>query len=325
MRRYRTLALAIVLALSLAAAVPSARAQIPGAPGGVPAGDPNALPGNPNALPGDPNAPPGDPNAPPGGPGGAMMGPMRGAGPQSTVQILLAPAVQKELKLTDAQKNKVYGLSRTAGQKFRDFAQAMMLSRGNGDPQANMAAGHKLRQEIDGEVAKILDAKQNERLNQIALQAEGPLAVARPEVASKLNLNPAQKQAIQEVMLDLQQSQMQMFMQIRQNAMLNGQPDPAQFAQMRQMTSNLRQEAVQQIGQVLDKKQKGNFNKMLGEPFDIKKLENTPMPGAADPAAPGGEDEAKASGANTPPEKEAPKDTPRPTRKKGRAKTGSGQ
>jgi hypothetical protein len=254
-----------------------------------------------------------------------MAGAMRGQGPQSSVQILLAPAVQKELKLTDAQKNEVYKLSRTAGQKFRDFTQAMMLSRGNGNPQATMAAGHKLRQEIDAEVAKILDAKQNERLKQIALQAEGPLAVARPEIASKLNLNQAQKQAVQEVMLELQQSQAQMFMQVRQSAMLNGRPDPSQFAQMRQMTANLREEAVQHIGQVLDKKQKSNFNKMLGEPFDITKLENIPAPGATDPAAAGGDDETKAAGTNSTPEKEAPKDTSRPARKKTRTKTGSGQ
>ncbi len=308
MLRCRTLIVAIGLSLTLAAAVPARGPRSPGAA----------------APPGDPNAPADGPNAPPGGPGGNMVGAMRG-GPQSHVQILMAPAVQKELKLTDAQKTKVYTLSRTAGQKFSDFTRAMMLSGGN-NPQTIMASGFKLRQEIDREVAQILDAKQNERLNQIALQAEGPLAVARPEIASKLNINQTQKEYIQQIMLELQQGQRQMMMMIRQNAM-QGQVDPDQFAQMREMTANLRQEAVQQIGKILDKKQKTNFNKMLGEPFDITKLENAAAPGAAEPpAAGGGDDETnKAAGTNPTPEKEAPKDTSRPARKKTRTKTGSGQ
>jgi len=44
----------------------------------------------------------------------------------------------------------------------------------------------QIREQTDREIAQILEAKQKERFDQIVLQNEGPLAVARPEIAAKL-------------------------------------------------------------------------------------------------------------------------------------------
>src|SRR5438067_534741 len=43
-----------------------------------------------------------------------------GAGPQTPITVLMAPAVQQELKLTETQKGKVFNLSVAAMQKQRD-------------------------------------------------------------------------------------------------------------------------------------------------------------------------------------------------------------
>jgi hypothetical protein len=232
--------------------------------------------------------------------------------------ILLAPSVQKELKLKDDQKTKVYSFAKTATQKNRELMQTMMFS-GNANPQAMMEASRQIRQEIDQGIGQILDPKQKERFDQIVLQNEGPLAVARPEIAAKLKLNETQQEYVQAIMIEMRR---QFMMSIRQSA-ASGQFNPAQA---RELSTELRKEAVKDISKVIDAKQKKTFNSMLGLPFDLSKLESetakaeASVGGAGDPAAPGDAAQTKdapAAGNDT-------KDASSPARKKGRPRTGSG-
>ena len=191
-----------------------------------------------------------------------------------------APSVQKELKLSDEQKGKAYKLAQMANQKGRELIQSMAVARGSVNPRMMMEAGLRLRQETDQAASKILDPKQKERLDQIALRVEGPLAVARPEVAAKLRLNPTQNEYVQGIVMQMRQ---QLFMGISQGA-ASGQFDPGQ---VRMLATRLREGAVGEIGKVLDRKQKNAFNKLLGEPFDISKIESesaSAVPAAAPPA-----------------------------------------
>ena len=61
---------------------------------------------------------------------------MGGGQGNSPIMILLAPSVQKELKLNDEQKSKVYTFAKTATQKNREMMQTMAFSGGNANPQA---------------------------------------------------------------------------------------------------------------------------------------------------------------------------------------------
>jgi hypothetical protein len=235
--------------------------------------------------------------------------------------ILLAPSVQKELKLNEEQKTKVYNFARTASQKHRDLMQKMMFG-GNANPQAMMQASWQVRQENDKAIAQILEPKQKERLDQIVLQHEGPLAVARPEIAAKLRLNETQQEYVQGILVEMRR---ELMMSIRQS-MATGQYSPAQG---RELSAQLRKQAVMDISQVIDAKQKKNFNSMLGAPFDLTKLETeatsaeASVGGTADAVGPGPGDPAQA--------KEAPaagtetaKDAPPSARKKGRARPDPG-
>ena len=196
---------------------------------------------------------------------GMGMGMGLGGGQGGPLMILLAPSVQKELKLTADQKAKVYTFVQKANQKNRDMFQARMFG-GNGNPQAMMEAAKQFRQETDAGVAQILEPKQKERFDQIVLQNEGPLAVARPEIASKLRLNESQKEYVQGVMTNMRT---ELFMAVRQ-AQATGQFNPNQ---VREYTTQLRKEAVKEISKVIDRKQQKTFNSMLGTPFDLAKLE----------------------------------------------------
>jgi hypothetical protein len=302
MPRIRTLALTAGLAVALASLAPSSRGQVPPGAGGAPGG-PGMGPGMRFMGPGM----------------GMGMGP--GGGQSSPLMILLAPSVQKELKLSDEQKTKVYSFAKTANQKNREMMQTMAMGGGNANPQMMMEGWMKLRQETDQSIAGILDAKQKERLDQIALRAEGPLAVARPEIAQKVGLNDNQKQYVQEIMMQMRQ---ELMMQIQQ-ARAAGQFDPSQ---VRPLAAQLRTGAEQELGKVLDKKQKAAFNKMLGTPFDLKKLDaETAATDAALPPAGAGDapqtGDAPAAG-KAKDETPQPADTEKPatSRKKARSKSG---
>jgi hypothetical protein len=262
MLRIRTYAVMTGLAVTLSALVPTSQAQV----------FPGAGPGGGMRGPG------------PGGMMGMGMGMGPGGGQGGTLMVLLAPSVQKELKLKEDQKAKIYTFTQKMNQKNRDLAQARMFG-GNANPQAMMEATRQLRQETDKGLAQILDAKQKERFDQIVLQNEGPLAVARPEIAAKLRLNESQREYVQGVMMEMRKA---FVMSMRQSA-ANGQFNPNQ---MREFTTQLRKEAVKEIAKVIDRKQQKTFNSMLGTPFDLTKLEsetataeaaNTP---AADPSKP---------------------------------------
>jgi hypothetical protein len=287
MLRTHTFAVGISLVVTLSALVPTLQAQV------FPGGGPGM-------------------RGPGQGPGGMMgmgmgMGLGGGQGGQSgPLMLLLAPSVQKELKLKEEQKAKCYTFVQKANQKNRDMMQTRMFG-GNANPQMVMEAARQLRQETDAGIAQILDPKQKERFDQIVLQNEGPLAVARPEIASKLRLNESQKEYVQGVMTQMRN---ELFMAVRQSQAA-GSYNPGQ---VRELTAQLRKEAVKEISKVIDRKQQKNFNTMLGVPFDLAKLEAeaasaeaalAPAAEAAKPVDPAKPAEA-AKLAETPQSKDAP-------------------
>ena len=259
-----------------------------------------------------------------------------GSGPQAPITILMAPAVQRELKLTDAQKHKIFGLSVSATQKQRDQFQSLFLGgggEGGMNPQGMLAARDGMRRENDQAIGRILEDKQKERFNQIVLRTEGPLAVARPDIAAKLGLKDTQRQYVQSIMTQMQQNQFLLFARMRQGAAM-GQVGPGQVAQIREMMEKVRDGAVQQLSKVIDAKQKAAFNKMLGEPFDLAKLDPEASPKAeVDPEASADSAPkpsqapatAEASADDAPTPEKAAKSSTRSARKKARPKAKTSQ
>src|SRR5262249_11435220 len=138
MLRIQHPALTAGLAVTLSALAPFVHAQaLPGA---------GPVPGPAGAMPGAPPA--------------AMMGMGMALGPGhgSPLMSLLAPSVQKELKLKDEQKSKVYTFKRANEQRIRELMQTMAFGGGGGNPQAMMQAGLQIRQETEQGIAQILDA-----------------------------------------------------------------------------------------------------------------------------------------------------------------------
>lgn len=192
------------------------------------------------------------------------------------LMVLMAPAVQTELKLTDDQKTQVFDLVRGAQQRWRERLQMLLQS---GNPQAFLAAGLQFRQENEDAAARLLKPEQKERIDQIMLQVEGPLAVVHPDVAGKLNLTAKQNQQVQATMVQMAMAVRQMLVEQAQAG--NGYSGLGPAGLPREAMNRVRAAATQQLGRILDAKQKFQFNKMLGAPFDLAKID----PELARPAA----------------------------------------
>jgi hypothetical protein len=212
------------------------------------------------------------------------------------------PAVQEDLKLTDDQKAKLKDLASKrpaagaskAGSGSSKSAAPSSRTKTSGGSSAQAALA-TLQKQLDD----LLDAGQRKRLEQIALQVEGPLAVTRPEVAKKINLTAAQIKQARSIVGEARN-------QLAQLAPLNpsttdkppaggdpGQsdqpPDRAQFEQVRQA-------AGARMMEVLKPAQKDAFNQLLGPPFDVARLRAAPTDAVSPESRPNAQPEPKSRG-----------------------------
>ncbi len=133
---------------------------------------------------------------PPQGRGGGGRG--MGGGFGGSAFLVAMEAVQKELAVTDAQKEKLTklreeamaGLGGGGGANFRDMSD---------EDRAKLRTQMEERAKKTEESLKsILDEKQAARLNELVIQQAGVAALGRPEVAAKLNLTDEQKTKLRE-------------------------------------------------------------------------------------------------------------------------------
>jgi hypothetical protein len=125
----------------------------------------------------------------------------------SSAMLLGMPEVQKELGLSDKQKDQVEGLleeSRDAMQSVFgdfDFQEFQELSPEERDKRLaeNTRKMEAANLATEKKVADVLDAKQVERLDQLRLQREGVGALGRPDVARQLGLSDEQQAKIREI------------------------------------------------------------------------------------------------------------------------------
>jgi len=173
-----------------------------------------------------------------------------------------------------------------------------------------------------------------DRLEQIRLQQEGPLAVARPEIQEKLNIGPEQIALIESIMAEMNeargqmsQSGSEMFSQLvgprdddeDQKARRARMKSPqfaaqtkkmqSQMQKLRQRSDQLERQAIQEISRVLTKRQRQAFDRMLGEPFRLDLPKGQARPGAGASPPDGGK--AKAAADSSPAAKARPGTRPR--------------
>ena len=91
--------------------------------------------------------------------------------------LLGIPAVQEELKLTEAQKK---GMADTSNRQFEKIQKA---HREITDREKFLAARETIFKETQAAILENLEPRQRDRLDQIQLQSQGPLAFNRSRIA----------------------------------------------------------------------------------------------------------------------------------------------
>jgi hypothetical protein len=293
--------------------------------------------------------------------GGPAIG--MGSGPVPLIMLVTQPSVQKELKLTDAQKQKIAKIEEQLNKEKAEQARGLMpLKRDQGggpqflNPETARAGMEEVKQamqalhsEADAAVIQELQRKQRIRLEQIKLQADGPLGFERPDVIERLGLEDTQIEMIQAILAEGRgQMEQSGGLMVRTAGAMPGPgfgpgpgagdgsgagpggapPSPqdlkkkfsskefqdqlkAQFEKRRKETQSVRDRMMQAIGRVLTRSQRASYRKMLGEPFDLKPLQNAaPNISVTTFGAPGAEAEAGDGSKTAEPKKS---DQPDPT------------
>jgi Spy/CpxP family protein refolding chaperone len=113
-----------------------------------------------------------------------------GFGRGGAAGLLAMAEVQKELSITDAQKEKLQALRGERGD-LQNLSQE--------ERQQRFA---DLAKKADETIKSVLDEKQLHRLAELRIQREGASSLARAEIAEKLGLDQAQKDQVKKIQAD---------------------------------------------------------------------------------------------------------------------------
>jgi hypothetical protein len=194
--------------------------------------------------------------------------------PNPVLQLLAlvnSPAVQEDLKLTDDQKAKLKGLA----SKRPAATSSRTKTSGGSNAQAARAAIAAQQKQLDD----LLGADQRKRLEQIALQVEGPLAVSKPEVAKKINLTTGQVKQVRSIVVEARNQLAQLGPPTpppTDKPGAGGDPGQSNQPPDRAQLEQVRQAAGTRVMEVLKPAQKDAFSQLLGPPFDVAKLRAAP-------------------------------------------------
>jgi Spy/CpxP family protein refolding chaperone len=176
-------------------------------------------------------------------------------------QLLANASVQKELKLTDGQKEKartlIADLRKKRGEAFQNLRGATRAER----EKERQKLIEKLDDDAEKQVAKLLDAKQQKRFKQIRVfvavkQGGLPAAFRIRGMATSLKLTDGQKEKIADLWDDY----------LTRVRTLSGGPRPPEQKKL----AELRKEFNEKYEKVLTDGQKKSLKDLQGPKFDYK-------------------------------------------------------
>jgi len=183
----------------------------------------------------------------------------RGGGFGGPGMLLQNTGVQKELKLSDEQIQKIKDVTQKIQEKHKDDFAALAKV----DQQERREKGQELFKTIGEETEKgladVLKPEQSKRLKQIGLQQRGGQAFDDEEVQKDLKLTDDQKDKIKTLNEDARKEMREIF----QNAQGN-------FREAGEKAAALRKETMEKVLALLTDEQKKAWKDMTGEPFEVR-------------------------------------------------------
>ncbi len=181
------------------------------------------------------------------GPRGQGFGMMMGGAGMMSGMLLQRADVQRELNLTEQQKNQI--------RQMQENQRAAMQELRNLPPQERRQKMQELWQKNDP--TSVLNESQKKRLREIELQAMGPSAFLQEDVANELKLTQEQRSRLQGIV-------MQQMQQLREQFQGGG------FGQGGQNLQQLREQMEKQMLEVLTPAQRQQWQQMQGKPFQFE-------------------------------------------------------
>jgi Spy/CpxP family protein refolding chaperone len=231
-----------------------------------------------------------------------------GGGQDTFVLVLNNTALQEEVKITDAQKDKFKTiiekqteLNKKVNEKYGK--EAITDAKGDKDKLKELfeASGKeraKVREEIRKMIDETLTADQKKRLKQINVQVMSVNAFADPEakqgtgmfsfgfsdsqkaiikeVADALKLTDAQKTKIKGLVEEYGKDRDSVRKDIFGEKGKFGKVDPEKQKEFTTKSAKLSKETLGKIAEALDDNQKKAWTELVGEPFDTTKLIQAP-------------------------------------------------
>jgi hypothetical protein len=194
-----------------------------------------------------------------GGAGG--FGGFGGFGGQSLKTTLISnKALQDELKISDELKEK---FTKFQEAQLAEFQKLATLGQDDDDQIARLKSQIKVIEDRK-ELLKGLSAEQTKRLDQIDRQRMGLGAFSNEKIAKDLKISDDQKDKFKTINEELQKDTRELFQ--------------AGFgADTQKKIQSLREEALDKCVELLTADQRKQWKEMLGEKFDLAKLQ-TPRP-----------------------------------------------
>jgi hypothetical protein len=201
-----------------------------------------------------------------GGMGGGMMMMMGGGLPPASMAVNRND-VQKDLKLTEAQKAELaklreaqmaaFGGGRPGGQG--QGGQGQGGRQGAGFDREAMMARFK---EADAKVLAILDEAQKTRMRQIQIQLAGLNAFLDDSVAAELSITASQKRDITRLQESMNEANRGMFASVRDGSMT--------MEEVQKATENNNKVALEEAMKLMDEAQKTKYAAIIGTKFNAE-------------------------------------------------------
>jgi hypothetical protein len=223
---------------------------------------------------------------------------LAGQGDSLRAALLRTPEVQKELKLTTQQLEKISRIAEQAKASKKGIEEAHGKGKGRekgkakaDDPiakeqeriaqEAMRGVFSVLERDTDELLNRALESRQRTRLTQIVLRVEGPSAFVTPELIDALALGPEQLELIREILSGVNDELDQYKESQKQASELvkaSGDFDLEKMRKTQEKTEarsfryKLSKHVMPRISQVLTRRQRQIYLRMLGDSFDLAKL-----------------------------------------------------
>jgi Spy/CpxP family protein refolding chaperone len=114
--------------------------------------------------------------------------------------LLTNPGVQREIKLTEEQRDKFRAIVKEVGEKYEPDLEKVAADR---DKKKMLLVGYKFAKETADKVNKaipdVLQPEQAKRLRQIEIQVNGIISLNKSDIQKRLDLTDKQREEIKEI------------------------------------------------------------------------------------------------------------------------------